>query len=90
MAADSVNRFTKSLERLTVNKVHNQMVKAEMCPLTHTNIKHLWTKQTSNSPPGLRALPKQPFWLPLMENMTWGRMDHWYEWSHHCQAGTAG
>lgn len=54
MAADSINRFTKGLERLTVNKVHNQMVKAEMCPLTDTNTKGLWTQvrveQTSNNP----------------------------------------
>lgn len=90
MAADSINRFTKGLERLTVNKVHNQMVKAEMCPLTHTNTKHLWTKRTSNSPPAcglsLNSLSRCHWWR------TWhgGRMDHWYEWSHHCQAGTEG
>lgn len=30
-------RLTKGLESLAVNKVHNQMLKAEMCPLTHTH-----------------------------------------------------
>lgn len=44
MVADSINRFTKGLERLAGNKVHNEVVKAEMCPLTHTNTKGLWTQ----------------------------------------------
>lgn len=44
VVADSINSFPKGLERLTVNKVHNQMVKAEMCPLTETNTKDLWTQ----------------------------------------------
>lgn len=56
-------------------EVHNQLLRAERCPLTHTHtvFGHGADGADLRQDPGLRPLPAQPLWLPPM---TRGEGDH--------------
>lgn len=73
--------------------IHNQLVKAEVCLLTHTNTEGLWTQvweeQTSNSPQSCKLSLNSLFVCRWHRTWSGAGLIIGMKPSHHSQAGTA-